>query len=146
MYVRREGGISFSGLAGGIPSLSHDYLFEVLERQGIPAQFISGIRSFYTNNFHSIRLDGEESPSVVVNSGVRQGCPMSPVLFALALDPFLDYLSRQLPPGDLVRAYADDMALVLRSHSTLAHVIPCYERLAAASCRNVNTSKTVNIP
>ena len=58
-----------------------------------------------------IEVDRELSPSFTVQSGVRQGCPMSPVLFALALDPFLDYLCNALPQGSTVRAYADDMAL-----------------------------------
>ena len=38
---------------------------------------------------------------------------MSPVLFALALDPFLDYLAKTLPNDSMVRAYADDMAVIL---------------------------------
>ena len=71
---------------------------------------------------------------------------MSPVLFALALDPFIDYLCRKLPATDMVRAYADEMAIVLKSSSTLARVIPCFETLARAACLRVNVSKTVFIP
>ena len=75
--------------------------------------FISAIKQFYVNNTQFIKLDGETTRSFNIHSGVRQGCPMSPVLFALALDPFLDHLCKVLPAGDLARAYADDMALVM---------------------------------
>ena len=49
-------------------------------------------------------------------------CPMSPVLFAIVLDPFLRKLQHTF--GDLgkIFAHADDMALVLDdwAHSVLA--------------------------
>ncbi len=40
---------------------------------------------------------------------------MSPILFALALDPFLEYLSSKGPSHSLTRAYADDIGIVLEN-------------------------------
>ena len=71
---------------------------------------------------------------------------MSPVLFALALDPFLELLSRRLPKESMVRAYADDMALILSDLGQLSVVAPLYQLLAKASCLHVNISKTVLVP
>ena len=101
---------------------------------------------FYKNNYHSLKLDGEVSQSVLVQSGVRQGCPMSPVLFALALDPFINHLSKKLGPGDSLRAYADDMALVLNSVSKISSVASCFQLLQSASALKVNINKTVFVP
>ena len=44
-------------------------------------------------------------------NGVRQGCPLSPVLFALCLDPFIRKISIILGSRGVLRAYADDMAV-----------------------------------
>ena len=79
-----SGGLMLVNLQAAFPSLGHDYLFAVLERQGVPHTFVNGIRQFYKNNNHSINMDGESSTSISVKAGVRQGCPMSPVLFALS--------------------------------------------------------------
>jgi hypothetical protein len=98
-------------LAAAFPSLSQDYMFKVLERQGIPAEYRNAVKQFYKFNVQFIKLDGETTRSFEVKSGVRQGCPMSPVLFALALDPFLEHLCHCLPLGSMLRAYADDISV-----------------------------------
>jgi len=71
---------------------------------------------------------------------------MSPVLFALALDPFLDYLSKQLPVDHMIRAYADDMALVLHSIQHINIVSDAFVLLGSASSLHVNVAKTVCVP
>ena len=71
---------------------------------------------------------------------------MSPVLFALALDPFLNHLCCQLPAGDMARAYADDLAIVVAEVNTFSRIIPCFSLLAHASALQVNINKTVFVP
>jgi len=112
-------------LSAAFPSISQEYLFKVLERQGVPKCFRDAIKCFYKNNQHFTKMDGEVSESFLVQSGVRQGCPMSPVLFALALDPFLEHLRRHLPADCMVRAYADDRAVVLPCVASVSLVPPC---------------------
>ena len=141
-----DGGLVLVDLAAAFPSLGHDYLFRILEHQGVPDQFITAIRAFYVNNLNFISLDGATSPAFVAQSGVRQGCPMSPVLFALALDPFLDYVSRRLPENTLVRAYADDMAFILHDLSDITSLADAFQVLGKASALHVNIGKTVCVP
>ena len=83
-----DGAVILVDLAAAFPSMGHDYLFKVLERQGIPAEFRNAVKSFYKHNVQFMKLDGDTSRSFQGKSGVRQGCPMSPVLFTLAMDPF----------------------------------------------------------
>ena len=99
-----------------------------------------------TNSFHNLRFHGECSHSIVVRAGVGLGCPMSPLLFALALDSFLSVLCSQVQICDIVRAYADDMALVLHPLNTIPEVASCFNLLEQASAFHANIRKTILIP
>ena len=145
LYVKDgRGGMFLLDLSAAFPSLGHEYLFKVLACQGVPDDFLNALRMFYVENQHFTSLDGESSKSFKVHSGVRQGCPMSPVLLALALDPFLDHLCRKLPPTGMVRAYADDTCIVVQDVHTLPVISKCFTLLAKASRLAANIDKTVS--
>jgi len=147
MYLRGgHGGLVLVDLAAAFPSVSHDYLFNVLSRQGVPENIIQSVKMFYQGNQNFLSLDGQTSPAFTSKSGVRQGCPMSPVLFALALDPFLDYLAKALPNDSMVRAYADDMAVILPNLKELPILAKSFDLLGKAAGLQVNIDKTICIP
>jgi hypothetical protein len=113
MYLKgRDGTLILIDLTAAFPSLGREYMFRTLKTQGVPDSFINAIGKLYTNNKNFIKLDGKTSEAFTVKSGVRQGCPLSPVLFALALDPFLCYLRHSCPQETMIKAYADDMAVI----------------------------------
>ncbi|KAM4652246.1 LOW QUALITY PROTEIN: uncharacterized protein O3C94_014610 [Discoglossus pictus] len=68
-------------------TLEWSYLYAVLAKFGFEGRFIQLIRTLYTNPHSCLKLPGWENISIAIQRGTRQGCPLSPLLFALAIEP-----------------------------------------------------------
>ena len=67
--------------------IRHDYLWQVLETANVPANLINLIKALYKNARTTVILNGTLSPPFPVERGVRQGDPLSCLLFNLAIEP-----------------------------------------------------------
>ena len=68
---------------------------------------LSWIQAFLGNRSQQVVIDGEESDSIPVNSGVTQGSVLGPILFLAYINDLPGGISSQ------VRLFADDTALYL---------------------------------
>ena len=64
-----------------------------LSRKGVPSKFIRLIRPLYMNSELAVLHNGKISYPFSTNSGVKQGCPLSPLLFAIVLDDIMSQLT-----------------------------------------------------
>lgn len=69
--------------------VDHHYLFKVLECYRFGEIFLSWIRILYTDAVSMVKIGG--GLSVPIQRGLRQGCPMSGQLYALAIEPYFVY-------------------------------------------------------
>lgn len=67
--------------------LEWPYLWSVLEAMGFGTGFILMIKVLYANPTGMVLTDKNYSPLFPVSRGSRQGCPLSPLLFSLSLEP-----------------------------------------------------------
>ena len=80
----------------------------------LPQWLLIYIETLCRHNHCSLIAGGGRHPGFALGAGIRQGCPLSPLLFATAFDLLLRRM-RRLCPEVLVRAYADDIAAALPS-------------------------------
>ena len=82
----------------------------------------------------------------VCKGGVRQGCPLSPLLFAVCVDILLRMLAVRL--GDpTIRAFADDIAAIIEDwQGQCGTVKNTFDEFARISNLGLNVKKTVVIP
>ena len=85
-----QGAMIFLDFEKAFDSVQWSWIIQTLTARGLPPSFIHMIRLFYTSPHASVIVNGFRAPSFVVGRGVRQGCPLSPLLFAIILEPLLD--------------------------------------------------------
>lgn len=67
--------------------VEHTYLFEVLQRFGIGSYFLNWVKILYYDSRASVLTNHIVSKQFPLSRGTRQGCPLSPLLFVLAIEP-----------------------------------------------------------
>ncbi|CAM4528296.1 unnamed protein product, partial [Lepidochelys olivacea] len=126
------------------------YLLGTMQVFGFGPQFVSFLQVLYASVECLVRLNWTLTEPVSFGRGVRQGCPLSGQLYALAIEPFLCLLCRRLtglvlrePELRLVLStYTDDLLLVVQDPGDLARVEACQAIYSAASSAQANWVKS----
>ena len=143
----RSGAILLFDFSAAFPSLAHDMLWDTLEVAGVDADYIRAIKLFYKHNKHIMKLKGLEFEGPLVESGVRQGCPLSGLLFAIAVDVLLRKLQKHLHNDEELGAFADDIAVVVSNVWTTMPILRrIFDEFEQISALKLNIRKTVLIP
>lgn len=74
---------------------------------GLPENALNIAASLYDYNYCQVRVQGQNCRGFAMSNGVRQGCPLTHLLYALAADAFCTEW-----PGVWICAYADDTAVI----------------------------------
>ena len=56
-------------------------MIKILERSGIQVPYLNMIKAIYSKPVANINVNGEKLLAILLKSGTRQGCPLSPYLF-----------------------------------------------------------------
>lgn len=67
-------------------TVSWPYLFTTLKRWGFGPNFLKTLEALYSYPKAQVRLQGYYSATFPIEKGMRQGCSLSPLLFAIAIE------------------------------------------------------------
>ena len=113
---------------------------------GLPPSALAFIDILYQNNTCRISHKGENYEGFGIFSGVRQGCPISPLLFAASVDVLLRRLQHKIP-SSVIRAFADDIGLVAEDWDRDSSIIKqVFDEFAEMSGLDLNIPKTIVVP
>ena len=66
--------------------VQHPFMIKTLTKVGIKGTYFNIIKAIYDKPTANIILSGEKLKAFPLKSGTRQGCPLSPLLFNIALE------------------------------------------------------------
>ena len=132
-------------------TVDRDILLQRLKRLGINGTFWHNIAAMYRKTDYAIKLNGKTLDAISSNLGLKQGCPLSPMLFNLYMDDVNDIFDDLCEPIDIQAhkinhfMYADDLVLLSRSREGLQR---CLDKLHHFSSRkhltiSIKKSKTM---
>ena len=140
--------ILFLDASKAFDRVKHTKLFNCLLDKDLCPLFIRMIAIMYIANKAKVRWGNNFSDEFKMNNGVKQGGVLSPYLFALYLDPLLDMCHKSrlgCYMGDVPAnafAYADDVAIMAPSISSLKKLIHICENYSLEYSVNFNAKKS----
>ena len=90
--------------------VSHEKLIFKLNQYGIKGKNLEWIRAFLNNMSQQVVVDGIQSTSIPVTSGVPQGSVLGPILFLAYINDLPEHVTSQ------VRLFADDTVIYITLH------------------------------
>lgn len=68
------------------------YVHCLFQHTGFGQNFLMALSAIYAAPTASVRINGLDSSPFAILRGTRQGCPLSPISFALAIEPLAEAL------------------------------------------------------
>ena len=131
--------------------VDHAFLWKVLDKFNLDDTFKRWIKLLYNGAIGKVLVNGFISDPFPISSGVRQGCPLSPLLYVLCCEVlllcfnFCENLKGFLLPGGLCVkcvAYADDISCFISDTCSFRALKTLLAHFELATGGKLNMSKT----
>ena len=131
------------------------YLLDVLRAYKIPEYLINWVSIIYSLVPTKLCINGQVTESILLKSGVRQGCPLSPLLFVLSIEPLAnlirehpEYQGVSLPNNAIIKVamFADDTCFYAKDEKSIQIVKEMTDIYANGSGGKANLDKTEILP
>ena len=138
----------FIDLRKAYDSIHHEALFYKLKKANINSLYLDLIRDIYAKTSCAVKVNGKCTEFFNYSKGVRQGCPLSPLLFNIFIDGVVKKLDKTNPtPLNLDKnlsclLYADDLVILSATKDGLQKCLDAAESFFTKWNLDINCDKT----
>ena len=144
-FANQETYLAFLDLKKAYDSVPIGNILNKLYRLGIRGKCFQFIKNLYLSSKANVKIDNEYSKSFKIMKGVRQGCPLSPILFNLFINDIFNscnelgvHIDNNKCCGGL---FADDIALCAPTRANLKKMLKKVNNWAKYNKMNFGINK-----
>jgi hypothetical protein len=133
--------------------INHKFMFKAMEAFGIGETFVNWVRTIYSNPTSILHINGHFSENISLKRGVRQGCPLSALLYVLVIEILAIQL--RINPnivgfkigGEKIVSthYMDDTTIIIKQNRCFKEVIKELGEYEEATEAKINYKKTTGL-
>ena len=129
-------------------TVNREFLTKKLKSLGINGTFMRNIEAMYGKTEYCLKLKGGHTPAIKSNLGLKQGCPLSPILFNLYIDDIKYIFDEHCDPISIQNTkvnhflYADDLVILSDSKIGLQTCINKVSNFAKAKHLTISVKKS----
>ena len=126
-----------------------DFMYRILEKLGYGPEFTKTIRTMYNNITSMEKVNGHLSEEFILEKGVRQGCPLSMILYVVIGEILTNYvtLDKQVTgisiEGEEIKIsqFADDTSFFVTGSKSIERISQILNIYLNASGSDINRDK-----
>ena len=133
--------------------ISHKYLFKLLEHMNFGSFILNSVKKIYNKSYCKIVVNNTLSENVMINSGLKQGCALSMLLYILCIEELIVRIkNNSLIKGIVVNAinryeckaggYADDICGFIKDYNCINVFFNEFKQWGTVSSAILNVDKT----
>ena len=128
-----------------------EYLYMTLEKFGFKQKTVQCIKAIYNNPTARVKVNGSLSDNFTLERGTRQGCCLSPILFAIYIEPLAQMIRQDSLLGGveihnekhIISLFADDVMIYLKDPvNSFDRLMQTLEKFSGYSGYKLNVTKT----
>ena len=132
-------------------SIEWTFMFEVLKKINLGETFVKFVRCCYTNIYSCINNNGYTTNWFKLGRGVRQGCPLSCILFILCVEIMGTRIRKNSDIKGIkigafehkLKQFADDCSCFLKNIESIYTLIECIKGFSLQSGLKLNSEKSI---
>ena len=127
-------------------------MIKTLQKMGIEATYLNTVKAIYDKPTANIILNGEKLKAFPLRSGTRQGCPLSPLLFNIALEVPVTEIREEKEIKEIqirkeevkLSLFADDMILYIGNpKDSIRKLLGLISEFSKVTGYKINTQKSL---